>query len=99
MKDLNERCIKIIYAQAAKPGVSRSRYVEQWREHAAIAMDSADYWQHIERYIQADVLKGPTETAGGDSSYFGVGELCYLTLEAKDAGLRADSRAHRVVRR
>jgi hypothetical protein len=88
---------KILYAQAAKPGITRAHYVSQWREHGAVAMMSPDYWDGVDVYVQADTLAQATLACGGDASYFGVGELCYRTDADRRKGLTAPSRESRVV--
>lgn len=89
--------IKQIYAQSGKPGISRSRYVEIWRDHGGIAMMCPDYFDHVARYVQSDVLAAATRAAGGDASYFGIGELCFEDTAARDAANLAPSRAERIV--
>jgi len=89
--------IKQMYAQAGKPGVSRSRFVEQWRDHGGKAMMCPDYFDHVSQYVQSDVLPGPTTAVGGDSSYFGIGELWFPDMAARDAAQESPSRAERVL--
>jgi hypothetical protein len=89
--------IKQMYAQAGKSGISRGRFALQWREHGGHAMMCTDYFDHVDRYVQADVLAVPTTQAGGDASYFGVGELCFADRAAREANLRAPSRAEQIV--
>jgi hypothetical protein len=88
---------KFVYAQAGKPGESRSRFVENWRDHAGRAMMCKDLFDHVDRYVQSDVLATATAEAGGDASYFGVGELCFRDAGARKACFDAPSRAEKLL--
>jgi hypothetical protein len=42
-----------------------------------------DLFDHADRYVQSGVQAKDTADAGGDTSYFGVDELCFRDAETK----------------
>ncbi len=89
--------IKTVYAQSGKPGVSRIEFVELWRAHGTRAMLCHDYFGHVARYVQSDVLTAPTEELGSPLGFFGVGELCYPDRQRRDLSNASASRRDIIV--
>lgn len=72
--------VKIIYAQARKPGTDRTLFRGQWREHGGIAMQQPDFFGTVLRYVQSDVVATVTTERNVERSYDGVGEIVYPLL-------------------
>jgi hypothetical protein len=83
---------KIVYAQARKPGIDRLAFVGLWREHGGMAMQLADYFGKVVRYVQADAILTTANPANPPRDYDGVGEIAFNTLADLEAANAAPSR-------
>lgn len=77
---------KLIYLTARHPGLSRSAFVDRWRQHAALGM-SRPRWINIERYVHCDVLTPSEPFLGISDHYDGIGMLWHRSRAHRQAHL------------
>ncbi|MGD9660636.1 MAG: EthD domain-containing protein [Porticoccaceae bacterium] len=83
--------IKIIYAEKAKEGISRERFVRRWRKHGAFAMEHDDFWNPVNRYLHNNAVVNMPAFHPSQADYDGVGELVFANLEDCSRCLSAPS--------